>query len=406
MTRTRMILAMILTYMIFAMLLNSVGTVILQSIQGFGISKTDASLLEAFKDLPIAVVSFLTASLLPRLGYRRAMMLGLTLVAIACVLMPLLKAFWATKLLFATVGAFSPSFWLSSERGDAAAVQRTRLAQGMVEAGHPGSRLRRGTRWWIAAGDREAWRGDIGCDDLGRARVAGGDDRQAADRTAAGDEDALAGQRSRLRHRMQTNRQRFGKGGLAHREPRRDREGLMLVDHDLVAEGALHVRKAHRASEEAHVEALMARSLKAIAASSAGVAWVDGDAVARLHANDARPHGNNRPRHLMAEDHRLLQPHGAEAAMLEVVQVGAADAAAAHLDAQLARQRRRGFDLLDAQVVGGVDHECFHADRCESERGGHAAVDIEDMAVDEFGRFARQDSPKSPRAARPRKSTY
>ena len=54
MTRTRMILAMILTYMIFAMLLNSVGTVILQSIQGFGIGKADASLLEAFKDLPIA----------------------------------------------------------------------------------------------------------------------------------------------------------------------------------------------------------------------------------------------------------------------------------------------------------------------------------------------------------------
>lgn len=103
--RRRMILAMILAYMVFALLLNSVGTVILQAIQGFGISKSDASTLEAFKDLPIAVVSFLTASLLPRLGYRRAMMLGLTLVAIACVLMPLLKAFWATKLLFATVGA-------------------------------------------------------------------------------------------------------------------------------------------------------------------------------------------------------------------------------------------------------------------------------------------------------------
>ena len=104
MTRTRMILAMILTYMIFAMLLNSVGTVILQSIQGFGISKADASLLEAFKDLPIAITSFLVASFLPRLGYRRAMMLGLLLVAAACVAMPLLQAFWATKLLFATVG--------------------------------------------------------------------------------------------------------------------------------------------------------------------------------------------------------------------------------------------------------------------------------------------------------------
>ncbi|HEY1034814.1 MAG TPA: MFS transporter [Pseudoxanthomonas sp.] len=104
MKRSRMVLALILTYMVFAMLLNSVGAVILQVMQGFGVSKTAASTLEAFKDLPIAVASFLVASTLPRLGYRRAMMLGLLLVAVACAGMPLLKAFWATKLLFATVG--------------------------------------------------------------------------------------------------------------------------------------------------------------------------------------------------------------------------------------------------------------------------------------------------------------
>ena len=104
MNRTRMVLGLIFTYMIFAMLLNSVGAVILQVIQGFGVSKASASTLEAFKDLPIAVASFLVASTLPRLGYRRAMMLGLALVALACAGMPLLKSFWATKLLFVTVG--------------------------------------------------------------------------------------------------------------------------------------------------------------------------------------------------------------------------------------------------------------------------------------------------------------
>lgn len=103
--RRRMIAAMILTYMMFGILLNSVGTVILQSIQGFGVDKAQASLLEAFKDLPIAVVSFLTASLLPRLGYRRAMMLGLGLVLAACALMPLLASFWMTKVLFIATGA-------------------------------------------------------------------------------------------------------------------------------------------------------------------------------------------------------------------------------------------------------------------------------------------------------------
>jgi enterochelin esterase-like enzyme len=62
---------------------------------------------------------------------------------------------WNYPELFATVGAFSPSFWLSSGRGDAATVQRTRLAQGMVEAGHAASRQRHRTRWWIAVGARE-----------------------------------------------------------------------------------------------------------------------------------------------------------------------------------------------------------------------------------------------------------
>jgi len=102
--RSRMILAMILTYMILAVLLNSVGTLILQAQLGMGASKSATSILDAFKDLPIAIVSFLTASLLPRLGYRRGMMLGLALVAVACVAMPLLDAFWVIKAMLATVG--------------------------------------------------------------------------------------------------------------------------------------------------------------------------------------------------------------------------------------------------------------------------------------------------------------
>lgn len=104
MARTRMILAMILSYMIFAVLLNSVGTLILQSMQSYGVDKHATSVLDAYKDLPIALVSFLTASLLPRLGYRRAMMLALAVVACACASMPLLDTFWAVKLMLATGG--------------------------------------------------------------------------------------------------------------------------------------------------------------------------------------------------------------------------------------------------------------------------------------------------------------
>lgn len=104
MSRIRMFIALALIYMVFAVLLNSVGVVILQSISSFGVDKPAASLLELFKDLPIAVTSFLVASMLPVLGYRRAMMLSLALVACGCVLMPLFPGFHTTELMFCCVG--------------------------------------------------------------------------------------------------------------------------------------------------------------------------------------------------------------------------------------------------------------------------------------------------------------
>lgn len=104
MSRTRIIVALVLIYMLFAVLLNSVGTVILQSIVTFGVDKPRASLLEACKDLTIAGSSFIVASFLPALGYRRAMMLSLAIVGCACMLMPIYPSFQTTEFLFVCVG--------------------------------------------------------------------------------------------------------------------------------------------------------------------------------------------------------------------------------------------------------------------------------------------------------------
>ena len=104
MKNMRVMLALFLIYFVFAILLNSVGTVILQVIGNYGVSKSGASVLEAFKDLPIAIVSFLVASFLPRIGYKNAILAALALVAAACMAMPLMPAFWTTKLLFLCVG--------------------------------------------------------------------------------------------------------------------------------------------------------------------------------------------------------------------------------------------------------------------------------------------------------------
>ncbi|MEH8017180.1 MFS transporter [Rheinheimera muenzenbergensis] len=105
MATLRIRLSLLLTYFVFAILLNSVGTVILQVIHTYQISKEAASVLEGFKDIPIAVVSFIIASYLPRLGYKTALQIALGLVTLACIAMPLLPAFWTTKLLFLSVGA-------------------------------------------------------------------------------------------------------------------------------------------------------------------------------------------------------------------------------------------------------------------------------------------------------------
>jgi fucose permease len=97
-------IAMYLNYFVFAILLNSVGIVILKSQKNYGVNELQASILEAFKDLPIAIVSFLIASFLPRIGYKKAMLIGLGLVTFACINMYFGNSFDTAKLLFATVG--------------------------------------------------------------------------------------------------------------------------------------------------------------------------------------------------------------------------------------------------------------------------------------------------------------
>lgn len=96
--------SLFLNYFVFAILLNSVGAVILQVQRNYGVSETAASMLEGFKDLPIAIASFLLASLLPKVGLRRSMLMGLAMVAVGCFVMPYTDAFWYFKVLFAIIG--------------------------------------------------------------------------------------------------------------------------------------------------------------------------------------------------------------------------------------------------------------------------------------------------------------
>jgi fucose permease len=71
----------------------------------YGVTQGSASILEAFKDLSIAVVSFLISSYITRIGYKNAMLIALGFITVVCFIMPFTASFLTTKLLFAAVGS-------------------------------------------------------------------------------------------------------------------------------------------------------------------------------------------------------------------------------------------------------------------------------------------------------------
>src|SRR3982751_1830403 len=97
-------LSLFLNYFVFAILLNSVGILIQKSINTYHVDEVKASSLEAFKDLSIAFVSFLIGSFLPRLGFKRGMLIALAIVFFGCLGMYFGNSFTSVRILFACVG--------------------------------------------------------------------------------------------------------------------------------------------------------------------------------------------------------------------------------------------------------------------------------------------------------------
>lgn len=104
MSNLRIKVCLYLNYFVFAILLNSVGILIQKSINSYHVDEVAASSLEAFKDLSIALVSFLVGSFLPRLGYKKGMLIALALVFCGCLGMYWGDSFTSVRILFACVG--------------------------------------------------------------------------------------------------------------------------------------------------------------------------------------------------------------------------------------------------------------------------------------------------------------
>jgi len=104
MSNSKIKFSLYLNYFVFAILLNSVGILIQKSQNRYHVDEVTASSLEAFKDLSIAFVSFLIGSFLPRLGYKKGMLMALALVFVGCLGMYWGNSFTSVRILFACVG--------------------------------------------------------------------------------------------------------------------------------------------------------------------------------------------------------------------------------------------------------------------------------------------------------------
>lgn len=97
-------LSLYINYFVIGLMLNSVGIVILQVIIHYHVTESGASVLEAFKDLSIAIFSFLLASYIPKFGYKKSMLTALFIVTAASLSMRFFDGFLMTKILFAATG--------------------------------------------------------------------------------------------------------------------------------------------------------------------------------------------------------------------------------------------------------------------------------------------------------------
>lgn len=105
MTKGKITLSIFFNFFLFAILLNSVGTVILQAQRYFGVLASSAAILEVFKDAGLGIVSFFIASFITRIGYKNSMLAAIAVVTVACFAVPVMKTFLAIKILFALIGS-------------------------------------------------------------------------------------------------------------------------------------------------------------------------------------------------------------------------------------------------------------------------------------------------------------
>lgn len=149
--------------------------------------------------------------------------------------------------------------------------------------------------------------------------------------------------------------------------------GLLVAPPGRVVDGllqrALGMGEDLGRAAEAEGAADVVSPAAAVLAALARQADLEGDAVAGREARDGRADGDDGAARLVAQRQRLAHAHVAIAEVVEVVQVGAAEARRPHRDLHLVGAGRRQRALLEPKVARPVQHRRLHAPR------GHAGLD-------------------------------
>lgn len=95
-------LPLMFSFLIFSMLLNSMGVIILQLSEK--ISYKGLGVLESFKDIPMAIISLFCVSWIAKTGNKNALIFSLIFILVSCIALPLVDTFWFFKIWLSIVG--------------------------------------------------------------------------------------------------------------------------------------------------------------------------------------------------------------------------------------------------------------------------------------------------------------
>ncbi|RNA62272.1 MFS transporter [Chryseobacterium nematophagum] len=101
--RSSVSLPLQLTFLIFSMVLNCMGIIILQ-LSDNQISYQKLGFLESFKDLPIAFISLFAVHIINKTGIKKALIVALSVVGICSFILPFVEVFWFYKVWFVIIG--------------------------------------------------------------------------------------------------------------------------------------------------------------------------------------------------------------------------------------------------------------------------------------------------------------